>query len=155
MAAATMAARALFLGSDWGRANTSLHSSAVRVAGRDRLSVLPAEEPGTLSAELTEAKPLPATPPVVPVGLSSDLLKRRPDSRRAVAAPAPKCRRPVRGWAWPGPASFPRSRRLEPRPARARRFRGSPWARETSAPLAPPSSCPSFTGGHCALPHGV
>jgi NodT family efflux transporter outer membrane factor (OMF) lipoprotein len=48
-----------------------------------RLSVLLAEEPGTLSAELTEAKPLPATPPVVPVGLSSDLLKRRPDVRRA------------------------------------------------------------------------
>jgi NodT family efflux transporter outer membrane factor (OMF) lipoprotein len=43
------------------------------------------EEPGTLAEELTEAKPLPATPPVVPVGLSSDLLRRRPDVRRADA----------------------------------------------------------------------
>ncbi len=50
-----------------------------------RLSVLLDEEPGTLAGELTEAKPLPATPPVVPVGLSSDLLKRRPDVRRADA----------------------------------------------------------------------
>jgi outer membrane protein, multidrug efflux system len=50
-----------------------------------RLSVLLAEEPGALAGELTESKPLPATPPVVPVGLSSDLLKRRPDVRRADA----------------------------------------------------------------------
>jgi len=50
-----------------------------------RLSVLLGEEPGTLAGELTEAKPLPATPPVVPVGLSSDLLERRPDVRRASA----------------------------------------------------------------------
>jgi NodT family efflux transporter outer membrane factor (OMF) lipoprotein len=53
--------------------------------GIHRLSVLLGEEPGTLGAELTEAKPLPATPPVVPVGLSSDLLRRRPDIRRADA----------------------------------------------------------------------
>jgi multidrug efflux system outer membrane protein len=50
-----------------------------------RLSVLLGEEPGTLAGELTATKPLPATPPVVPVGLSSDLLKRRPDVRRADA----------------------------------------------------------------------
>ncbi|SPF53916.1 Transcriptional regulator, Fis family [Candidatus Sulfopaludibacter sp. SbA4] len=50
-----------------------------------RLSVLLGEEPATLAEELTEVKPLPATPPVVPVGLSSDLLKRRPDIRRADA----------------------------------------------------------------------
>lgn len=50
-----------------------------------RLSVLMGEEPGALSRELTEARPLPATPPVVPVGLSGDLLKRRPDIRRAGA----------------------------------------------------------------------
>ena len=50
-----------------------------------RLSVLLAEEPAGLSFELTEARPLPATPPVVPVGLSGDLLKRRPDIRRADA----------------------------------------------------------------------
>jgi multidrug efflux system outer membrane protein len=50
-----------------------------------RLSVLLGEEPNRLDGELTEVKPLPATPPVVPVGLSSDLLKRRPDVRRADA----------------------------------------------------------------------
>jgi multidrug efflux system outer membrane protein len=50
-----------------------------------RLSVLLGEEPGTLTGELIEAKPLPTTPPVVPVGLSGDLLKRRPDVRRADA----------------------------------------------------------------------
>ena len=53
-----------------------------------RLSVLLGEEPGTLAGELTEVKPLPATPPVVPVGLSGDLLERRPDVRRASAAVA-------------------------------------------------------------------
>ena len=50
-----------------------------------RLSILLGEEPGALAEELTVAKPLPATPPVVPVGLSGDLLKRRPDVRRAGA----------------------------------------------------------------------
>lgn len=50
-----------------------------------RLSVLLGEEPGALAGELTEARPLPATPPVVPVGLSSELLERRPDVRRADA----------------------------------------------------------------------
>ena len=53
-----------------------------------RLSVLLGEEPGTLAGELTVAKPLPATPPIVPVGLSSDRLMRRPDVRRAGAAVA-------------------------------------------------------------------
>src|SRR5207245_9787655 len=55
------------------------------VGGIARLSGVVGEEPGTLATELTEAKPLPATPPVVPVGLSSDLLRRRPDIRRADA----------------------------------------------------------------------
>ncbi len=58
---------------------------SARQASVHRLSVLLGEEPGSLAAELTEAKPLPATPPVVPVGLSSDLLKRRPDVRRSDA----------------------------------------------------------------------
>jgi NodT family efflux transporter outer membrane factor (OMF) lipoprotein len=58
---------------------------SAKVMSIHRLSVLLGEEPGTLAPELTEAKPLPATPPVVPVGLSSDLLRRRPDVRRADA----------------------------------------------------------------------
>ena len=58
---------------------------SARQASIHRLSVLVGEEPGTLAGELTDARPLPAAPPVVPVGLSGDLLKRRPDIRRADA----------------------------------------------------------------------
>lgn len=48
-----------------------------------RLSVLLGEKPDALDRELATAKPVPATPAVVPVGLPGDLLKRRPDVRRA------------------------------------------------------------------------
>jgi multidrug efflux system outer membrane protein len=50
-----------------------------------RLSVLTGQEPEALSAELLGSQPLPAIPPVIPVGLPSDLLKRRPDIRSADA----------------------------------------------------------------------
>jgi NodT family efflux transporter outer membrane factor (OMF) lipoprotein len=49
------------------------------------LSALLARPPGDLLHELTETQPLPVTPPVVPVGLPSHLLRRRPDIRRAEA----------------------------------------------------------------------
>jgi outer membrane protein, multidrug efflux system len=48
-----------------------------------RLSVLVGEPPGTLAGRWLEAAPIPATPPGVPVGLPSELLRRRPDIRRA------------------------------------------------------------------------
>jgi len=48
-----------------------------------RLSVLLGAEPGALRAELEASAPVPPVPPEVPVGLPSDLLKRRPDIRRA------------------------------------------------------------------------
>jgi NodT family efflux transporter outer membrane factor (OMF) lipoprotein len=48
-----------------------------------RLSVLLGKDPNALSATLTPPKEIPAVVPVVPVGLPSELLKRRPDIRRA------------------------------------------------------------------------
>jgi NodT family efflux transporter outer membrane factor (OMF) lipoprotein len=51
--------------------------------GVHRLSVLIGKEPGALLVELSQAAPIPAPPLEVPVGLPSDLLRRRPDVRRA------------------------------------------------------------------------
>src|SRR5258706_2480279 len=48
-----------------------------------RISVLVGQEPGTLQRELETSAPVPVVPPEVPIGLPSDLLKRRPDVRRA------------------------------------------------------------------------
>jgi NodT family efflux transporter outer membrane factor (OMF) lipoprotein len=47
------------------------------------LSVLLAEQPDALDDELTKVGPIPPVPPEIPVGLPSELMKRRPDIRRA------------------------------------------------------------------------
>ncbi|HQN18032.1 MAG TPA: efflux transporter outer membrane subunit [Syntrophobacteraceae bacterium] len=49
------------------------------------LSVLLGLEPAALAQELASDKAIPTTPPEVPVGLPSDLIRRRPDIRSAEA----------------------------------------------------------------------
>jgi NodT family efflux transporter outer membrane factor (OMF) lipoprotein len=47
------------------------------------LAFLLGREPGELVAELSPGRPVPPAPPEVPIGLPADLLRRRPDVRRA------------------------------------------------------------------------
>jgi NodT family efflux transporter outer membrane factor (OMF) lipoprotein len=49
----------------------------------DRLALLISQAPDGLTTELLSPAPIPPVPPEVPVGLPSDLLRRRPDVRRA------------------------------------------------------------------------
>ncbi|MGI4985290.1 MAG: efflux transporter outer membrane subunit [Janthinobacterium lividum] len=49
------------------------------------IGLLLAEPPRGLDAELTTAAALPSVPPVIPVGLPSELVRRRPDVREAEA----------------------------------------------------------------------
>ena len=49
------------------------------------LSVLLDREPGALLEELSPPEPIPAAPPAVPVGIPSELLRRRPDILQAEA----------------------------------------------------------------------
>ena len=53
--------------------------------GMNALALLLAMPPGALRAELEQSRPIPAVPPRVPVGLPSELTRRRPDVRQAEA----------------------------------------------------------------------
>ncbi len=78
---------------DVANANAQMASTAARIplleSGADEsihtLSVLLGCEPSALKEELEVPAPLAAAPPEVPVGLPSDLLRRRPDIRRSEA----------------------------------------------------------------------
>ncbi len=48
-----------------------------------RLDVLLGQQPGTLNEEMASAMPVPPSPGEVPIGLPAELLRRRPDIRRA------------------------------------------------------------------------
>jgi len=56
---------------------------AARDQAIHRLAVLVGEAPAALLEELRRVDRIPAAPPSVPIGLPSDLLRRRPDVRRA------------------------------------------------------------------------
>jgi multidrug efflux system outer membrane protein len=64
------------------RASIPLLESAARQAMYD-ISVLLGEPPGALVGELDKTGAIPTPPHALPVGLPSDLLRRRPDIRRA------------------------------------------------------------------------
>lgn len=49
------------------------------------ISVLLGQQPAALLGELSESGPIPRVPREIPIGLPSDLLRRRPDIRRAEA----------------------------------------------------------------------
>ncbi|HQT88287.1 MAG TPA: efflux transporter outer membrane subunit [Acidiphilium sp.] len=56
------------------------------IAGQEsQIGLLLGRSPGALATELGAPRAVPAAPPVVPVGLPSQLLTRRPDMREAVA----------------------------------------------------------------------
>lgn len=75
---------------DTSRARAQLESTKSTVppirasikASAYRLAVLLGQQPGALISELESVKPIPLTPDIVPVGLPSDLLLRRPDLRQ-------------------------------------------------------------------------
>src|SRR6185503_9765522 len=69
-------------------ATTTARIPALEAAIRQSIyaiGVLLGREPGSPIQELSTAEPMPALPPQVPIGLPSELLRRRPDIRLAEA----------------------------------------------------------------------
>jgi NodT family efflux transporter outer membrane factor (OMF) lipoprotein len=68
------------------RASTRAQAPVFESGFRDavyHLGLLLGQPPGALLDELAKAAPIPAAPPAVPVGLPSDLIRRRPDVQQA------------------------------------------------------------------------
>ena len=66
--------------------NTRAQIPTLRTAiseAQNRLAVLLGEAPGAVHAELEASEPIPGVPPEVAVGVPADLLRQRPDVRRA------------------------------------------------------------------------
>lgn len=78
---------------DVANAGAQLDSTRAQVPQMERevtqdinqLSLLMGREPDTLRTELETERPVPPVPPVLPIGLPSDLTRRRPDIREAEA----------------------------------------------------------------------
>ena len=76
---------------DVSRAQAQVAATAAGIPSLDaqmhqtihRISVLLGEQPAALTGELVESGNIPVVPDVVPVGVPTDLLRRRPDIRRA------------------------------------------------------------------------
>ena len=66
-------------------AQIPLLESSIRAAIYS-LEVLLGQHPGFMEKTLARVYPIPSPPPQIPVGLPSDLVRRRPDIRRAEAA---------------------------------------------------------------------
>jgi multidrug efflux system outer membrane protein len=67
-------------------ANTQAEIPSLRIAetgSRNRLAVLVGQMPGTLEKQLSQSQPLPSIKEKIAVGLPADLLRQRPDIRRA------------------------------------------------------------------------
>jgi NodT family efflux transporter outer membrane factor (OMF) lipoprotein len=67
-------------------ANTQAEIPSLRIAetgSRNRLAVLVGQMPGTLEEQLSQSQPLPSIKEKIAVGLPADLLRQRPDIRRA------------------------------------------------------------------------
>jgi NodT family efflux transporter outer membrane factor (OMF) lipoprotein len=65
-------------------AKSQLPALATAIAeAKNRLAVLTGQAPGAVHAELAKAEPLPALPPEVAIGVPADLLRQRPDVRKA------------------------------------------------------------------------